>query len=72
VGKFNKTDYVVPGHDFDFEYPPGQCLLRCECGWVIEIDSYPETWAALEVKQRKERHTHEFGITASGGIVHEK
>lgn len=72
MGKFSKTGYVVPGHDFEFEYLSGQCLLRCECGWVTQIDSYPETWAALEVKQRIERHLGELGISDFEGSVHEE
>ena len=72
MGKFIKTGHVVPGHDFDFEYPADQCLLRCECGWVTQIDSYPETWAALEVKQRIERHLGEFGISVPEGSVREE
>lgn len=47
-------------------------MLQCECGWVIQIDSYPGTWAALEVKRRIEQHLEEFGISDARGIVHEE
>lgn len=72
MGKFIRTGYDVPGHDFDFEYPADECMLQCECGWVIQIDSYPGTWAALEVKRRIEQHLEEFGISDARGIVHEE
>ena len=72
MGAFIPTGISVPKHKIDFLTTDGACVLSCECGWQSEVDSYPNSWALVEVNTRIRRHLADLGLDDSGGTGDEK
>ena len=67
MGHLIATGFSTNGHKFDFvETNTGSeknCLMVCDCGWSISIDSFQHSWSVIEVKIKVQEHLSKFGIT---------
>jgi len=67
MGHLVPTGVPNQGHSMDFEYEGSgeeqKCLMRCQCGWKVEIESFRKPWSVTEVKVRVGKHLEDLGIS---------
>ena len=67
MGHLIPTGAPNQGHSMDFEYEGSgeeqKCLMCCQCGWKVEIESFRKPWSVTEVKVRVGKHLEDLGIS---------
>lgn len=70
MGRLIPSGLPNQGHEMDFEYvgkgKQQKCLMRCNCGWQVEIESYRHPWSLIEIKVRTRKHMQELGLESNG------
>lgn len=67
MGRLITTGFSTDGHRFEFVESNSDmqqiCLMVCDCGWNIPIESFQHSWSIIEIKVRVKEHLAKFGIT---------
>jgi hypothetical protein len=66
MGYLISTETNNAGHIFSFDYfkddSKVQCLMKCNCGWSSNIESFENSWSVIEAKVKASTHLSHLGI----------